>query len=94
MSKRDGLERFKPTDFRSARDRFKSSHPFGNMVVTPNTVMMDALGYDPSQDGLILCPKCGVTWDYECAYGGWHDERHYVQVTVPWMEDDDWGRHL
>lgn len=47
--------------------------------------IMVALGYDPDQDGLYLCPQCGITFDGECSYGGWHGPETYVEVSVPWM---------
>ncbi len=27
--------------------------------------------------GHIHCPKCGCTWDFECDYGGWHNDTQY-----------------
>ena len=56
-----------------------------NYEPTAWELLMNALGYDPSQDGLYLCREgCGITHDHECDYGGWHGDvgRKSVRLSV------------
>lgn len=81
-----------PTDFERQVQAWRM-----NMAMLPKSLergpsafdlIQVALHYDPSQDGLYICQQCGVTWDAECDYGGWHDASQTVSVSVPWMEGD------
>lgn len=52
-----------------------------NYIPTAKEFVIDRLGGDPSQDGLYLCTKCGITLDPECDYGGWHSAEQQLEVT-------------
>lgn len=68
------------TDYEKALERLRLNM-HGRKLFTATEMVTDALGGDPSQDGLYLCKRgCGVTVDPECSYGGHHGLRDYLTV--------------
>jgi hypothetical protein len=41
---------------------------------SPWLAFMLLLGFDPEQDGVYFCRDCGLAYDHECDYGGWHND--------------------
>lgn len=76
------------TDYKKQRDQIVSGRTGRSKdEPTPMEFLAHALNYDPEQDGVYLCQRCGITYDHECAYGGWHSiEEQMLQVSVGWMD--------
>lgn len=44
-------------------------------------LLLTFMGWSWPHDGLYLCEKgCGITYDAECDYGGWHGEHEALLV--------------
>lgn len=58
-----------------------SQHP-----PSPMLALKLLLGYDPDQDGIYFCRDCGLTYDHECDYGGWHNDDDKVMriKSIEW----------
>lgn len=72
----------KLTDYEKTRIKIMDNR-HGNRDREPEPIeyVLDKIGYDPEQDGLYLCRRgCGITWDGECNYGGWHTEADQLVV--------------